>query len=267
MRIVYDVGAGPVLRARLEADERGDVLLDADGVAALTALTSRVERCRRWRVLVLEGTPGVFCGGMDLGVATTDPSDGIRDLTVAFARCLDRMRRLDQAVLCVVDGEAAGGGVGLAGAADVTVATASSSFALPELTLGLTPAVVLPILRERMAPQKARWWALSGARLTAAEAARAGLVDELVPHAEEAERTVSRIVRGILRRSPEAVASWKRLFDETAALDRAGALALGAERTRRALCSESVRNAIRGWLDGAAPPWFDRDRRHAEGAG
>ena len=52
-------------------------------------------------------------------------------------------------------------------------------FALPECVLGLIPAMVMPLLCERMPVQKARWMALSSRNVKAEEALAIGLVDEL----------------------------------------------------------------------------------------
>ena len=78
-----------------------------------------------------------------------------------------------------MEGAARGGGVGLAAACDVVVASEDSSFALPELLFGLLPAVALPFLLDRISIQAIRLWALTGHSRSAAEAMADGLVDQI----------------------------------------------------------------------------------------
>lgn len=259
MNIVTRSAGEPVVRARLEPTERRSVTLDATGIGALADLLTLAERSDGARILVIEGTPGEFCRGMDLSFATTGTPDALRRCSESFVTCLDRLRRLPQAVVCVVDGDVTGGGVGLAAAADILLATERSSFTLPELSLGLLPAMVLPMLRERMSLQRARWMALSGARVSAGDAARYGLIDELIPAGRPVEGELRRVLRRLLRMRPEAVASWKRFVDDCAPLDRTAALDAGARRTRDDLAEPEVQGALRGLAEGEMPAWFRRD--------
>ena len=138
-----------VWRVVLDASPGRDVaLLDGPGLAQLDAILAAASNHDGLRVLVLESrAPGSFCAGMDLqglSGAASDPGAAM----AAYASCLRRLRALRGVVVAVVDGAAVGGGVGLAAAADIALASERASFALPELTWGLMPAMVLPVLRE-----------------------------------------------------------------------------------------------------------------------
>ena len=90
---------------------------------------------------------------MDLSAA----ADG--DITAAmdaFASALTAIRRAP--TVAFVDGDAHGGGCGLAAACDLVAATPKASFALPELLLGLVPGAILPALLDRMPAQKVAAW-------------------------------------------------------------------------------------------------------------
>jgi len=249
-----------VWRLHLAAGASGDVTLDGPLVAELLAVikSSDATGCR---VLVLESAvAGVFCRGMDL-VGASEGAAGRREIADelrTYALCLEAMREGRAAVLAVVDGEAAGGGVGLAAAADLLIATDRATFAFPEIFLGLMPAMVLPVLRERVGPQRARWYAMSGATLTAAQGLSTGLVDRLVPDAGAAEQALRGAIKRLLRASPEAVARTKAFSVETADLGLREALARGAQRTAHDVADPETAAAIEGFLDGASPPWFAR---------
>ena len=79
--------------------------------------------------------------------------------------------------IAVVDGAAVGGGMGLAAAADIVIATARARFSLAETSLGLPPAQIAPHLVARLGERLARRLALTGARLDGREAEALGLAD------------------------------------------------------------------------------------------
>lgn len=247
-------------RIRLEPGDKPEVVFDGEGLAQLDSLLEAAEATKRCRVIVIESTPGVFCRGMDLEFLVAHAGEDQSDRLRGYARCMERLRGSSKAVICLVDGEAMGGGVGLAASADLTIATTRARFALPECVLGLIPAMVLPLLCERMPVQKARWMALSSRSVKAEEALAMGLIDELVDGPIELEQTLRRTLKRLLRASPKAVARLKGYASEIATLDRVDALERGALRTAQDLIELDTIAAIRGFMAGESPPWFERYR-------
>jgi enoyl-CoA hydratase len=143
-------------------------------------------------VTYLRGAGDAFCAGADLdavaglaGRPDPDGDAGDADAAESFARRGQRaaaaIADADTVVVCGVDGAARGGGVELALAADVRVATPSATFAEPGVEFGLFGAwggtVRLPrVMREGDALE----FALSGRVLDADEALRTGLVSRVV---------------------------------------------------------------------------------------
>jgi enoyl-CoA hydratase/carnithine racemase len=253
----------PVWRVHLLPGDKPEVVLDGPGLAQLDALLQAAEASGRCRVIVIESRPGVFCRGMDLELLVADPGKDQSETLFAYARCMERLRGSSRAVICLVDGEAIGGGVGLAAAADLVIASARASFALPECVLGLIPAMVLPLLRERMPVQKARWMALSSRSVGADEGLAIGLIDELVELTEdgqELEQALRRTLKQLLRASPRAVAQLKRYASEIATLSRVDALDHGAGQTASDLLDPATITALAGFMAGESPPWFERYR-------
>ena len=260
MRVHCERKGGPVWRVRLEPGERRDaIVLDGAGLCALDALLTEAGESERCRVVVIEGQPAGFCSGMDL-VGAAEGDGDYRVEFGFFVSCLQRLRTLERAVVALVDGQVVGGGVGLAAAADVAIATSRATFQLPELALGLVPAIVMPLLRERMPAQKARWMALSGAPVGARDALAMGLVDEVVDEAADLEVALRRLAKRLLRSSPRAVARLKRLAAEMHGLDCVAGIAEGAARTAAHVAEPEILAAIRGLGAGELPPWFDRYR-------
>ncbi|MEU8242641.1 enoyl-CoA hydratase-related protein [Actinoplanes missouriensis] len=166
---------GPATRLVIDRPERDNSLTAAD----VRELADRLETAAAdpaTRVVVLAGAGGTLCTGMDLaevaGGADAGGGSGFFDL-------LRRITEIDVTVVAALDGRAVGGGVGLAAACDLVVATERSAFSLPEALWGLLPCNILPFLIRRTGFQRAYAMTLSTATMTAAEARTAGLVDEL----------------------------------------------------------------------------------------
>jgi enoyl-CoA hydratase/carnithine racemase len=206
------------------------------------------------RVVVLRGKEtGVFCRGMDFGAVSS--GDEAAEAIEEFALCLSVIRMAPKPVLSFVEGEAIGGGLGVAAAADGVLATLDATFTLPELLFGLAPAIVLPYLAERLTPQKLRWISLSSERLDAQSALRLGLIDRVEP-ADRCHATLRSWIARLARVRSDAVAIWKRT---TLALPAPGS-AEGARQTIDRMRNPIVRERLRRFIDTGEPPWTAEDR-------
>lgn len=261
MRVLVRGSGTPVWRVALHPDESGETLLDPPGVVALSAALEEAEGDPACRVVVVEGTPGRFCGGLDLAFATSADDEAVRVEVRRFARLLSMMKGSERIILAAVDGEATGGGVGIAAAADLCLATRRASFGLPEAVLGLVPAVILPVLLERLPPQKVRLLALSD-RIGGEEALGWGLVDRLLDGPQALESSLRSAIKHALRCSPRAVAHLKALTAGRTPPELMEALEAGADTTTRLLGEGEIRQALTAFLQGSSLPWFDR--HHAE---
>lgn len=132
--------------------------LSADLVTATTGALDRAEAGEHTRFFVLDAIGPTFCAGADLG----DPSDQRWRLDLAPAReLLARLRGSRLVTIAVVDGAAIGGGVGVAAACDQVIVGRKARFRLTEVLLGLLPAMVLPVLAERIGVHRAYTMALT----------------------------------------------------------------------------------------------------------
>jgi len=221
-----------------------DTISAATACALLVALDRAAMDPRP--VLSLEGDAGRFCRGLDLAAAAeaAAPDGGLE----AFARVLARVLSFPKPVLAVVDGPALGGGLGLAAAADVVLASERAQIALPEALFGLAPDLILPALERRLPPQKLALLLLTAHARSAREAAELGLFDEVVaPEALAGGRRAW--VRALGRAHPASVS---RLRAWTMA-DMGPRLARGAAETAATLADPAVQSRLRRFLDGEAP--------------
>jgi enoyl-CoA hydratase/carnithine racemase len=246
----------PVWRAWLVPGAAENPALTPTLLAELEALLRRADADERCRAVVIASEAGEFCRGIDLdGLARGVYPGGYAGAVAGYARCLALLRGVRPATIAVVEGTATGGGVGVAAACDMVIADRSATFTLPELLFGLIPAVVLPILTERVGPARARWLALTGDTIHAAIAERLGLVDECC---DDAAVALAARLRRLMRSSPAAVGRLKRFAAEIAGLPREAALSAGAARTTADLEDPEIQAAIRGFIAGELPKWSVR---------
>jgi len=205
------------------------------------------------RIVTIEGRPGAFCTGIDPEVlakaANATPPPAGNELLARFAALLDAIERAPRPVMALVDGPAMGGGLGIAAAADLVLATPRATFSLPETLFGLLPAMVFPVVARRVGVPRARWLALGAARLSAKEAFRLGLVDRVVPDLEAAcERYMARLIR----MDPRALAEVKILAADHQTLP-AASRAEAASRFTHLLASRETQERLARFARGETP--------------
>ena len=256
MNVTCDNGS-PLRRIRLSPSgsaSGNQITVSSRGLMRISRFVREAEDDAHCRLIVLEATSGGFCHGMDLE-AIVDGTAPDRRLGVrSYVRCLRALRESSRVIVALVDGAALGAGVGLAASADLVYATETSRFGLPEVVLGLVPAIVLSTLLDRMPIAKARRLALAGSSISARDARSDGLVDRVVSSSAELESALCVTARQIRRTEPAATASLKELCRRLPALDRDEALEEGARRTQELLSVPQLRDAIREFIRSGTLP-------------
>lgn len=198
------------------------------------------------RVVVLrsEGT-GPFCAGASFDElrAIGDEAAG-KEFFMGFARLILAMRDCPKFVIARVHGRAVGGGVGIAAAADYTLAVTSASVKLSELAVGIGPFVVGPAIQRRIGAGAFAALAVDATSWRdAAWAEQHGLYARLHPTTDELDEAVDALAGALARSNPEAMATMKRVFWEgTEGWDEL--LADRAAMSGRLVLSEFTRAAI-----------------------
>jgi enoyl-CoA hydratase/carnithine racemase len=177
--------------------------------AELTAAFAGFDADPSLRVVVLTGAGSAFCAGGDLSASTVPDPDR--------PRIIEPLDKFAKPVIAAINGVAFGGGLELALACDLRIASHAARFALPEVRLGSLPgsggtqrrpAVVGPSLAAQMP--------LTGEPHDAARALAAGLVSELCAP-DKLLATALAHARAIARNAPLAVIAAKRLLRAAAA--------------------------------------------------
>jgi enoyl-CoA hydratase len=223
------------LADRLEA-------LDADASVRCVVLTGAGERA--------------FAAGADIR-ELRDQTPASLEASGAFAPW-DRIGRLGLPLVAAVRGFALGGGCELAMACDVIVAGEDAAFGQPEILIGVIPgAGGTQRLTRAVGPALAMDMTLTGRRLDAREAERAGLVSRVVPAADvvaEALEVASRIAAG----PPLAVRAAKRAVR----IAQESPLGEGLAHERRAFfalfATEDQTEGMTAFIEKRPPRWTGR---------
>ena len=126
-----------------------------------------------------------------------------------FDRTLYTMRQLRKPIFAAVNGIAYGGGSELAQSTDFIIASENATFGQPEAMIGLAAGGGSPVFLPRLLPPgKARQMLMTGDPITAQEAYRLGMVNELHPQGELMD-AAQRIATKIATNSPTAVQAVK----------------------------------------------------------
>ncbi len=217
------------------------------------------------RAVVLTGAGKAFCVGADLS-AMREPEAGktLGDETAAWMQSLSNpiisaLRTLPVPVVCAVNGPAAGAGVGIALAADVTLAGRSAFFYLPFLPrLGIVPDLgctwIIPRLVGRA---RAMGMALLDERLSAEKAAQWGLIwdciddDRLLLEAQKVARRLAKLPAHAVQEARNAFAASERhTLDEQ--------LHYESERQRALIEQPSFGEGVAAFLQKRPPVFAER---------
>ncbi|WP_174838845.1 MULTISPECIES: crotonase/enoyl-CoA hydratase family protein [unclassified Ruegeria] len=187
--------------------------LSAQMIAELTEAANRLASDDTVRVVVLAAQGKSFCAGGDLSWMQAQMEADARTRFVEarkLAEMLNALNILPKPLIGAVQGNAFGGGVGMASVCDVAIGVVSLRMGLTETRLGLIPATIGPYVIARMGEARARRVFMSARLFDAAEAVELGLLARAVP-AEALAEAIEAEVQPYLSCAPGAVASAKAL--------------------------------------------------------
>jgi enoyl-CoA hydratase/carnithine racemase len=258
MGLVERQDADGIAVLTLNRPERRNALSGAL-VDALIAAFGEVERDPTVRVAILTGAGDFFCAGGDLadGMQGEGGILGGHAQRGRFAEALKGLRDLRVPVIAAVNGDALGGGCGLAAACDLVVADEKAKLGTPEIKLGLFPWIILAVL-QRDVPRKALLEsALTGERWTAQRARELGLVNRVAPPGQALDEA-KKLAAQIASKSPAIVALGKRAFHAIGDLDLDAALAHMHGHLTLNLLTEDAAEGVAAFLQRRDPVWKGR---------
>lgn len=214
------------------------------------------------RALVLRGSGGVFCAGGDIkafrqSFQGTGDAEAIATANRRYGALLERIDNLPLLVIAAVEGAAMGGGVGLAAAADLVIATSDTKFSLSETTLGLPPAQIAPFVTARVGRHVARRLMLTAYRFDAQIAASFGLADSVVSDSDKLDSAIDGALELVRRCAPEANAMTKSLVNAAASMALGEVLDHSAVRFAEAMLGSEAKQGVSAFLNRSKPSWAE----------
>jgi len=238
-----------VARITLNRPDKRNALNDAV-IFGIKGSLRDAYRDERVRVVVISGAGKDFCSGADLSAlqkiadaSVTENQDDARSLMELFLM----LRGLAVPVVAAVQGRALAGGCGLATACDLVLASSSARFGYPEVKIGFVPAMVMAILRRNVSEKNAFGLITRGEQISAAEAQRVGLVNEVFSEDTFTE-DVDEYLKGFNETSRSAVTLTKKLLYEIDGLDFNAALDTGVDVNVIARMTEDCKQGIAKFL-------------------
>jgi len=165
-------------------------------------------------ILLRSAGEKAFCAGasFDELAAIKTKEQGLEFFS-GFAHVINAMRKCPQFIVARIHGRCVGGGVGIAAAADYSIATEAAEVKLSELAVGIGPFVVGPVIERKTGASAFSQLAIDAGMWRNADwARRKGIYSELHTSNEAMDESIRRLVETLVHSNPQAMAELKKIF-------------------------------------------------------
>lgn len=241
--VIIETDARGVATLTLNRPEKHNAM-SAQMLDDIAEATKQLAADDKVRVVILTGAGKSFCAGGDLAWMRAQmemDADTRAKESRKLAIMLKLLNELPKPLIGRVQGNAFGGGVGMASVCDVAIGVDTVTMGLTEVKLGLIPANIGPYVLARMGEAMARRVFFSGRLFKADEAVTLGLLAKAVP-VEDLDAAVEAEVTPYLAAAPGAVAAAKALAQR-----------LGRAATDEAAIDDCVDALVTAWQGDEAP--------------
>jgi methylglutaconyl-CoA hydratase len=252
IQIAYDSGVAtitlnrPDKRNAISFELIDDLLSGLDEVAKSDAI-----------ILILTGAGKAFCSGMDLdnlkALVGRSPEQNLKD-SESMARLFRSLYEFPKVTIAAVNGAAMAGGAGLALLCDFTLAAPEAKFGYTEVRIGFVPAIVSTFLLRQVGEKQARDLLLTGRVFTAEEAARMGLVNEVVAADKLVART-RELAGQLMENSPASLRTTKKLLSDHARGDLDRQIQAAVSENAAIRSTADFREGVASFLEKRKPVW------------
>jgi enoyl-CoA hydratase/carnithine racemase len=241
--VVRSEVADRVLTLTIDREERRNALSAEVLSGLLAGVRSRAVEDDVRVVVIASAGDKAFCAGADLGAFDADatPLD-LHERRGGLASLVLAMRDCPRPIVARVQGLCLAGGLGLALACDVVVASDAAAFGTPEVDVGLWPFMIGALVARHVSPKRALDLMLTARRIDAATALDWGLVSRVVS-AKSLDAAVAEVAGGLAAKSPLVLRMGKAAWYATE--DVALAPALAALQAQLSLLTQS-KDAVEG---------------------
>ena len=251
--------AGSVVSVYLNRPESRNAM-NRQMVREIRDFFQAIQPDRSERVVLLGAHGPTFCAGGDIKEMREDlttPSAAQMAQVETFDAMLRAVNEAPQVVIARIQGDVMGGGVGLISVADMAVAAANAKIGLPEVRLGLVPAMISPYVVARIGFTRAREWMLRGLRITAEDAAAHGLITTTCP-AAELDQQVALLVNDVLQAPASALADCKALLFTVTARPTDETVAYRVNTLNQRRTSPDGQEGLMAFVQKRPPAWVEK---------
>jgi enoyl-CoA hydratase/carnithine racemase len=253
-KLRLDFPADHVARLTIDHPDKRNAL-DHEILDAFAAELGGIEA----RCLLITAAGPVFSAGYDIGHLSADEASSL--VAHPFSAAIEAVEAFEYPVVAALNGHAIGGGLELALSCDLRLAVEEAKLGMPPARLGLVYSHTgLRKFVEVIGAARTRELFFTARNIGAARALEWGLVNELVPAAELADRAVE-YAAGIAANAPLSLAGNKRVLREL--LAAAGALPADVAQELVALreacfATEDFAEGVRAFGEKREPRWQGR---------
>lgn len=236
----------PEKRNAISFDLIDDLLRALDKVAKSDAI-----------VLIVTGAGKAFCSGMDLenlksllGRSAEQNLEDSRTMVKLFRAIYE----FPKVTIAAVNGAAVAGGTGVALLCDFTLAVPEAKFGYTEVRIGFVPAIVSTFLLRQIGEKQARDLLLTGRLFGAEEAARLGLINEIVSP-ENLMTRARALAAALIENSPASLRATKKLLNDHARVEIDAQIEAAVRENAAIRGTADFREGISSFLEKRKPVW------------
>ena len=211
-------------------------------------------------VVILTGAGKAFCSGMDLddlkALLGRSPEQNLQD-SQTMVRLFRALYEFPKVTMAAVNGAAIAGGTGLALLCDFTLAVPEAKFGYTEVRIGFVPAIVSTFLLRQVGEKQARDLLLTGRLFGADQAARMGLINEIVPPENLITRT-RELAALLMENSPASLRATKQLLTQHARAEIDSQIDAAVRENAAIRNTADFREGISSFLEKRKPTWTGR---------
>src|SRR6266700_897555 len=252
IELIYKAGLATITLNRPEKRNAISFELISDLMRALDEVAQSPAR-----VLILTGAGKAFCSGMDLknlkALIGRSPEQSLED-SRTMVRLFRTIYEFAKVTVAAVNGASIAGGTGLALLSDFTLAVPEAKFGYTEVRIGFVPAIVSTFLLRQVGEKQARDLLLTGRIVGAEEAARIGLINEIV--APETLMAKARELAALLiENSPASLHATKRLLTDHARAELDAQIEAAVRENAAIRNTADFREGVSSFLEKRKPRW------------
>jgi methylglutaconyl-CoA hydratase len=208
-------------------------------------------------VLILTGAGRAFSSGMDLdnlrALIGRSPDQNLKD-SETMVRMFRTLYEFPKVTIAAVNGAAIAGGTGLALLCDFTLAVPEAKFGYTEVRIGFVPAIVSTFLLRQVGEKQARDLLLTGRIIGAEEAARMGLVNEIVAP-ENLMTRAKELAALLMENSPASLRATKKLLSDHARAELDTQIEAAVRENAAIRTTADFREGVTSFLEKRKPVW------------